>query len=176
MAIAITPFEAFCGFLPASDIAKYLDEVPELVPLISESITSSFRSAATRVPAERVDLDAIKNALRELFGALMNASASEVKATIASIRSRYVSGQASEEEKKIKDLLLRLDDQFPGDVGVLCTFVLNFVTLEPGQAVFLKANEPHAYISGGMISFDNRVWRVLRKAFLRHSGDYGYIG
>lgn len=151
MAIAITPFEAFCGFRPSSDIITYLDAVPELASLISEGIASSFRSAVARTPTQPTDHDAVKNALRDLFGSLMNASASEVEEAIASIRSRYVNGEASQKEKNIQDLLLRLDDQFPGDVGVLCTFVLNFVTLEPGQAVFLKANEPHAYISGGVI-------------------------
>ena len=38
--------------------------------------------------------------------------------------------------------------QYPGDVGVLAAWFLNYLRLQPGQAVALPANEPHAYISG----------------------------
>ena len=31
---------------------------------------------------------------------------------------------------------------------MLCAYVLNYVALEPGQCIFLAANEPHAYLSG----------------------------
>ena len=58
-------------------------------------------------------------------------------------------------------LFLRLYDQFPLDVGCFCAFLLNHVTLLPGQAVFLAANEPHAYLAGdcveAMATSDNVV-------------------
>ncbi len=41
--------------------------------------------------------------------------------------------------------------QYPGDVGVFCPFLLNCIVLEVGEAIFLPANEPHAYISGDCI-------------------------
>lgn len=47
------------------------------------------------------------------------------------------------------DLLLRLHSQYPGDIGCFSIFFLNHIMLEPGQAMFLGANEPHAYIYGG---------------------------
>ena len=47
------------------------------------------------------------------------------------------------------ELLLKLYNWFPGDVGCLCVFFLNFLQLEPGQALYLAPNEPHAYIFGG---------------------------
>lgn len=37
---------------------------------------------------------------------------------------------------------------FPNDIGVLSIFFLNIVEMKPGQAIFLAANEPHAYLSG----------------------------
>ena len=48
------------------------------------------------------------------------------------------------------ELLLRLNSQFPGDVGCFCTYFLNHMRLQPGQAMFLEANLPHAYLDGGM--------------------------
>ena len=46
---------------------------------------------------------------------------------------------------------MRLAAQFPGDIGVFAPFLLNVITLNPGDAVFLAANEPHAYISGDCV-------------------------
>lgn len=47
------------------------------------------------------------------------------------------------------ELLLRLHSQYPGDIGCFSIYFLNYVVLEPGEAMFLGANEPHAYIYGG---------------------------
>lgn len=47
------------------------------------------------------------------------------------------------------ELLLRLHSQFPGDIGCFSIYFLNRVMLQPGEAMFLGANEPHAYLSGG---------------------------
>ena len=33
-------------------------------------------------------------------------------------------------------------------MGVFCVYLLNYIVLKPGEALFLGANEPHAYISG----------------------------
>ena len=38
---------------------------------------------------------------------------------------------------------------FPNDVGCFCLFLLNVVSLSPGQSLYLGPNIPHAYISGG---------------------------
>ena len=46
---------------------------------------------------------------------------------------------------------MRLHQQYPGDVGVFCVYLLNYARLKPGEALFLAANEPHAYISGECI-------------------------
>jgi len=67
------------------------------------------------------------------------------------LASRYTSRDIHPGERKLKDTLLILSHQYPGDVGIFCSFLLNIVRLGPGQAIFLKANEPHAYISGDIV-------------------------
>lgn len=161
MAVAITAFQAFCGFLPPATISKFLAIVPELSSLVSLPVAESFVATVSE-PASHTDSDPIKKAIRDVFSALMRAPASKVLDTISSIKSRYLSGGATPEEEHIKDLFLTLDNQFPNDVGTLCVFLLNIVTLEGGQAVFLKANEPHAYISGGT------VLCIIPEACIRH--------
>jgi len=33
-------------------------------------------------------------------------------------------------------------------VGILSVYFLNLVVLQPGEAVYMAANEPHAYLAG----------------------------
>ena len=51
------------------------------------------------------------------------------------------------------ELLLRLNSQFPGDVGCFCIYFLNHIVLQPGEAMFLGPNLPHAYLAGGKGQF-----------------------
>ena len=48
------------------------------------------------------------------------------------------------------DVLLKLDREFPGDVGGFAIYFLNIIKLHKGEAMYLEANLPHAYLSGGM--------------------------
>jgi mannose-6-phosphate isomerase len=47
-----------------------------------------------------------------------------------------------------EQLILSLEQKYPGDVGVLSAFFFNYVKLSPGEALYIGANEPHAYLSG----------------------------
>ena len=137
MAIALTDFRGLCGFLPFPDIKTHLTSVPELRALVSEPVANRFLSAEG--PNEREQL-------QKLFSALMQANPNTIKDQLSLLTARY---NAQDERSDTENLVLRLDKQFPGDVGVFCPFVLNYVKLEAGQAIFLGAGEPHAYISGG---------------------------
>lgn len=48
-------------------------------------------------------------------------------------------------------LILRLNEQYPADVGVLSAFFLNYLSLPAGQSIALPANVPHAYVSGQLV-------------------------
>lgn len=139
MAIALTDFRGLCGFLPVPDIKTHLRSVPELRALVSEQIADRFLSA---VGSEERDQ------LQNLFSALMQADPNAVAAQLLRLVARY---NTENERSDIKDLVIGLNEQYPGDIGVFCPFMLNYVKLETGQAIFLGAGEPHAYISGGMI-------------------------
>lgn len=53
--------------------------------------------------------------------------------------------------KQVHQLFLRLNSQYPGDVGCFCVYFLNYLILEPGQSIFLESGLPHAYIKGGQL-------------------------
>jgi mannose-6-phosphate isomerase len=151
MAIALTPFTALCGFLPVLRIAEYLRTNPEFSKIISSSIYNNFLSASQEVDTNTGPSQI--EALKALWKALITTD--PFNEHIQTLISRYESriNIASQDEKDVRDLLLTLSRDFSGDIGVLCVFMLNIIHLQPGEAIFLGAGEPHAYISGGMFPF-----------------------
>ena len=76
------------------------------------------------------------------------------KKAVGDLVQRYQSkDEVVDSEKVLVDLALMLNEQYPGDIGVLCVFLLNVVELKEGEAAFLGANMPHAYIKGGESSY-----------------------
>lgn len=144
MTIAITPFLALCGFRPLPAIAAALNNTSEFASLIPSLVLDHFLTASNESSENQ------KTGLRHLFSALMSTEEMQHKEQLRKLVDRYKRGQVNDgEEKDIVDLVLRLDGQFPGDIGIWCAFMLNYVMLQPGEAMFLGAGEPHAYIAGG---------------------------
>lgn len=155
--VAITPFEALCSFQPAYSILCNCRATPELVTVIGEKVVSDLDDA---IEHRSADDKAVKLALQKLFGALMLAPAPLVAQHLNSLIRRIES--TNEILRAPVDVLaMRLHAQYEGDVGVFCVYLLNYLVLKPGEALFLGANEPHAYISGDcaeiMATSDNVV-------------------
>ncbi|KAK9876685.1 hypothetical protein WA026_014064 [Henosepilachna vigintioctopunctata] len=134
MAIALTPFEALCGFRPVCEIKAYLKAVPELRSLAPncnmeddfELVKTAFKSVL-QTPKEKIEIE-VNNLLDRL--------------------SRI------EKEQKVfenVELIQKLSKQFPGDKGIFMVYFLNYLKLQKGEAIFLGECEPHAYISGDCI-------------------------
>uniref|UniRef100_A0A8C5V678 Mannose-6-phosphate isomerase n=1 Tax=Microcebus murinus TaxID=30608 RepID=A0A8C5V678_MICMU len=68
------------------------------------------------------------------------------------------------------ELLLQLHQQYPGDIGCFAIYFLNLLTLKPGEAMFLGASVPHAYLKGDcvecMACSDNTVRAGLTPKFI----------
>ncbi|KIM84044.1 hypothetical protein PILCRDRAFT_424610 [Piloderma croceum F 1598] len=159
MAIALTPFTGLCGFMPLDQIATHLSSTPEFAALIPNSISETFISiASSTTPTGPKE----KAALKDVFSALMTADQSDIKNQLKKLTKRFADGDVKDSEKDIKDLILGLDGQFPGDIGVFCPFLLNYVQLAPGESMFLGAGEPHAYVSGDMMECMANSDNVIR--------------
>jgi len=146
MALALTDFKALCGFMPTTRIAEYVKAVPEFNALIDPSIVTEFLNCTFSSESEQ------KAVLKKFFSALMTADVTKITTQLRILVARYQRGGQKHVEEGIKDLILTLNEQYPGDVGVFCAFMLNYVQMTPGQAIFLGAGEPHAYVQGGMSS------------------------
>jgi mannose-6-phosphate isomerase len=142
MTIALTPFTGFCGFRPLNEISHFLSTVPELANLLGPAV-QTFQESYAKSPSEG------KQALKTLFATLMNSKSEDIAAQAELLIDRAKNNGSFGDNEGLGPLLVELDLQFPSDIGLFCPFFLNYVKLNPGEAMFLRARDIHAYISGG---------------------------
>ena len=65
-------------------------------------------------------------------------------------------------QHNIFEIFQSTNSDFPNDVGILSLFFLNILRLQPGQAIFLAANESHAYLSEDCIACMSCSDNVIR--------------
>jgi mannose-6-phosphate isomerase len=140
--LALTPFEALCGFRPVEKSLHCLAklQVPELKPTIAALARGGLRAAIPQLLAlspEHRDV---------LVTEVARAAAGFVAAHDPEFINTYRWAAS-------------LAETYPGDPGVVISLMCNHLTLEPGEAVFLPAGNLHAYLSGAgvevMASSDN---------------------
>ncbi|CAN4090558.1 unnamed protein product [Withania somnifera] len=146
MALALTEFEALCGFISLEELKLIVQTVPEIVELVGIARAEQVLELNEHGGKEKGKL-----VLQSVLTELMSASKDVVAEVIAKLISRlHVKDQARQLTEK-EQVVLRLEKQYPADVGVLAAFLLNYVKLNPGEALYLGANEPHAYIYGDCV-------------------------
>mmetsp|Transcript_20098 Transcript_20098/g.51169 ORF Transcript_20098/g.51169 Transcript_20098/m.51169 type:complete len:567 (-) Transcript_20098:302-2002(-) len=143
MAIAITPFEALCSFQRATSIVANCANCPELVELIGEECVYALDQAATSE-------ENVQPALKQLYTNLMLCPQHVVAQKLQNLISR-IEVTVKMLRAPVDTLAMRVHEQYPGDVGVFCVYLLNYMCLKPGEALFMAANEPHAYIFGDCV-------------------------
>lgn len=148
MATAITKFEAMCGFRPIKQVQHYLSTVPELAAVVGSDVTQTINQASDEASS--------KSALKAIFSAVMKSPESSFKPQLDTLIKRIQSSQPRDEtwssdSLDVYQLIPRLAEQYPGDIGIFCPFILNSFSADAGASFFLQANEPHAYISGDIV-------------------------
>ncbi|KAJ5332350.1 Mannose-6-phosphate isomerase [Penicillium brevicompactum] len=179
MTIAITPFEGVCGFRPLAEIAHFLQAVEPLRTLVGDKAASEFEQAVkgNEGSEDPAVITKNKDALRALFTILMESPSEKVETASSALISiaenspdsfGTLSGEVETNPTnpaELAALAKRLNGQFPNDIGLFVFFFLNFVKLSPGEAMFLKADDIHAYISGDIIECMASSDNVVRAGF-----------
>lgn len=133
---ALSPFQALCGFRP----------LHQTLALFS----------ALQIPTTTLET----LGLRLYFEHLLHAPALEKSQLIQQLvtgASRHPSPFEAE-----CALAIRLHALYPNDIGVVVALLLNFITLQPGEALYLGAGELHAYIEGLGVELMANSDNVLR--------------
>ncbi|KAI8019483.1 Mannose-6-phosphate isomerase 1 [Camellia lanceoleosa] len=146
MALALTEFEALCGFISLEEFTDVLQNVPEIAEVVGSECVNQVLHINNKDGAEKV-----KAVLRSIFTHLMSASKDVISRAVAKLKSRLNMESEVRQLTEKEQLVLLLEKQYPADVGVLATFLFNYVKLNPGEALYLGANELHAYIHGECI-------------------------
>ncbi|KAG8514516.1 Mannose-6-phosphate isomerase [Galemys pyrenaicus] len=166
MAIALTSFQGLCGFRPVEEIVTFLMKVPEFQFLIGENAATQLKQSMSRDP------QAIASALQNCFSHLMKSEkkvvVEQLNMLVKRISQEVAAGNNTEDV--CGELLLQLHQQYPGDIGCFAIYFLNLLNLKPGEAMFLEANVPHAYLKGDcvecMACSDNTVRAGLTPKFI----------
>jgi mannose-6-phosphate isomerase len=158
MICALTPFEAKFGFRPLDETRQLLDLFgdPRVLPL-RQRLAESSSQGSEAVLAETVRwlLALDGRAVAELVAGLVDDATALIEGTDDS-------GNEAKSFRAELDWTSRIDADFPGDVGVAVALLLNHLSLQPGQAVFLGAGNLHAYLSGLAVEVMANSDNVLR--------------
>lgn len=154
LAIALTPFEALCCFRPVAQIASSLANVPELRAVVGEQIAADFcQQFLTSSSSSSLSDQHKKIALRQIFTCLMKSQPDLVACQLRRLTAR-LQLEEKQQQQVLNDqsrLVIRLSEQFSDDVGCFCVYFLNYSVLQPGEALYMAPNEPHAYLSGDCV-------------------------
>ncbi|WP_392671019.1 mannose-6-phosphate isomerase, class I [Streptomyces sp. LN785] len=138
---ALTPFDGLCGFRRPAEAAETMaalgvDSLKPYVDLLGAH------------PEEA--------ALREVLTAILTADPVQMAETVTAAAT------AAERLGGAHAPYARIAHHFPGDPGVIAAMLLNYVQLQPGEALFLGAGVPHAYLGGLGVEIMANSDNVLR--------------
>lgn len=131
---AITEFHALCGFRDPATSVRLLSElaVPQLDHYLS--LLAGQQDA---------------NGMRALFSSLLTIPGVTLDPLLNAVLDSCVERVRAHSEFTAEyRTALELGERYPGDAGALASLLLNLVTLQPGEALFLAAGNLHAYLSG----------------------------
>lgn len=151
IALALTEFEAFCGFKPLDDI----------MPLLKLDQFKHFVPSDKRGKDKLTDDD-----LRRTMQTILEASPEVLQQAykdLTSLPSSTFTGINEHIPKLAPRLAEQYDSADPGVVAALLT--MNYLVLQPGQSIYIPADGVHAYISGDIIECMARSDNVLNTGF-----------
>ena len=139
---ALTDYQAMNGFRPIEEILHFftLLDIPELRHLVNGLVTEPN-----------------KDGLKQFFSSLLSLRGEQKEMSLVMLMV-----YASLSEDPTFKLIEELEKEYPNDLGLFAPLMLNVVTLSPGQAMYLDAQTPHAYIRGTGLEIMANSDNVLR--------------
>ncbi|MFZ5445384.1 MAG: mannose-6-phosphate isomerase, class I [Myxococcota bacterium] len=133
---ALTPFRALCGFRARADSVRLFKGLGLDTSRLEQHGLQAYFAHVMTLPA------AVQGALVDQ---LIDAARTPVKGFEAECA-----------------LAQRLATLYPRDVGIVGAMLLNLLTLEPGEALYLDAGNLHAYLEGTGVELMANSDNVLR--------------
>jgi mannose-6-phosphate isomerase len=149
MIVALSAFDGLCGFRRPTEAADLIEALG----------VDALRPYADILRAHPED-----QALREVLAAVLGADAESIAETVHAATEAAARLAATPGTPYAADYAAyaKAAHSFPGDRGVIAAMLLNHVRLQPGEALYLGAGVPHAYLDGLGVEIMANSDNVLR--------------
>jgi mannose-6-phosphate isomerase len=137
---ALTPFLGLCGFRSRDQMSR-----------LAEAVWPESGQEALKLLQDQ--------GIKPFFEHLMMLPKEARLALVSQVVKRT---KGLENKDATFSCMLRLQQHYPGDIGVLAPLLLNLVELAPGEALFLEAGQLHAYLEGVGVEIMANSDNVLR--------------
>ncbi len=141
---ALTKFYALKGFRQIAEIVFLMEQV------IPPTLFSRLEDLKKRPTSFQ---------LKNFYSYIMSQDKAWQKQVVKEIVTR---AENLVTENPAYEWMIRLNREYPGDIGVLSPLLLNFLQLLPGEAVYIPAGELHSYLYGTGIELMANSDNVLR--------------
>lgn len=143
LVFALTPYQAMNGFRA----------IPAILALFERVKLAAIADLVAALAASQNEAG-----LQHFFHQLLILQGARKEDALAGL----LAYAAAHQDEETFALITSLAAQYPGDVGLFSPLLLNVVTLQPGQAMFLDACTPHAYVRGTGLEIMANSDNVLR--------------
>ncbi|ALM72118.1 mannose-6-phosphate isomerase, class I [Vibrio vulnificus] len=148
---ALTPYQAMNGFRAFDDIlARFTHMVGAVHMPTVQALLEVFKANKTSY------------GLEAFFTGLLSLQGDDKLQSLAALLEYVKLHQKQDLEDDLCSLVLELAQSYPSDIGLFAPFMLNVLTLKPGQAMYLDARTPHAYLKGAGLEIMANSDNVLR--------------
>lgn len=144
---ALTFYKAMNGFRPIEDIISLFEEA--------------------NIPSLAIELNVLKanadsDALKAFFTAIMSLEGEKKEAALNELEVAHQRSAKTVMGREAMQYSKDFKQHYPGDIGLFAPLMLNTVELAPGEAMFLFAETPHAYVQGTGLEIMANSDNVLR--------------
>jgi mannose-6-phosphate isomerase len=183
MLVALTPFEALCGFRDPAVSADVLEAlgIASLAPVVEAlrdgDLRTAVRTLLTWPQADRPALVGAVAAAARRDGTAAAAGADPAMAVAGADPAFAVAAGALPAAGAAGSFELAADlaGEYPSDPGVLVALLLNHVRLQRGEAIWMPAGNLHAYLRGAGVELMAASDNVLRGGLTPKRVDVGEL-
>lgn len=129
LVFALTPYQAMNGFRPIKTIIELFEKV-------------NVSTLATRLNTLKQNQN--EQGLAQFFTGVVGLDGADKHHALEEL----LAYTRAHQDNALCALIDELSEHYPDDTGLFAPLILNVITLQPGDAMFLYACTPHAYLKG----------------------------
>ncbi|MGL5249474.1 MAG: mannose-6-phosphate isomerase, class I, partial [Enterovibrio sp.] len=144
---ALTHFKAMNGF-------RAIEQIIEFFNVIAISVLNKSLDEFKKSPNS--------DGLKMFFSAIMSLENADKDRALEELFLKIEHSTNDPQMNAIFAYIKNFREHYPHDIGLFSPLLLNIVELEPGEAMYLSAQTPHAYVQGTALEIMANSDNVLR--------------